>query len=54
MSNRSLMQRIRNAFGRIRSANRAAAAVETGHSPRPSDLERLGISVIAFSAINGH
>jgi hypothetical protein len=36
----------------IRSAGRAASAVESGRSPRPSDLERLGISVVAFSAVN--
>jgi hypothetical protein len=52
MSNRSLMQRIFGVMGRIRSASRAAAALESRRSPRPSDLERLGISLVAFGAIN--
>ncbi len=34
------------------SANRVAGAAESRRSPRPSDLERLGISVVAFNAIN--
>jgi hypothetical protein len=52
MSNRSLVRRILGLMGRIRSAGRAAAAVESRRSPSPSDLERLGISVVAFGAIN--
>ena len=50
------MERNRNLFSRILaalfSANRVASAVENHRSPRPSDLERLGISVVAFGAIN--
>jgi hypothetical protein len=52
MTDRSRINRFFAAIGRFRSAARAAAAVENGRSPSPSDLERLGISVIAFGAIN--
>ena len=34
------------------SANRVASAAENRRSPAPSDLERLGISAVAFGAIN--
>jgi hypothetical protein len=47
-----ISHRILGVAGAIRSAGRATSAVEGGRSPRPSDLERLGISVVAFSAIN--
>ena len=47
--NRNLLSRI---LGALFSANRVSSAVENHRSPRPSDLERLGISVVAFGAIN--
>jgi hypothetical protein len=50
------MERNRTLFSRILaalfSASRAASAVENHRSPPPSDLERLGISVVAFGVIN--
>jgi hypothetical protein len=54
MTSRSLVRRIASVVGRFRSATRVAAAAEAHRSPRPSDLERLGISVAAFAAINNH
>jgi hypothetical protein len=47
-----IFDRIVGAMRQIRSASRVSWAVESGRSPAPSDLERLGISVVAFGAIN--
>jgi hypothetical protein len=52
MNHRSLIGRIAGAIGRFRRAARVATAIENGRSPRPSDLERLGISAVAFGAIS--
>jgi hypothetical protein len=49
---RSFFSRVAGAFRTFGSANRVASAAEYGRSPAPSDLERLGISVVAFGAIN--
>jgi hypothetical protein len=35
----------------VASAQAAAAAVENGHRPLPSDLRRLGIDVAAFGSV---
>jgi hypothetical protein len=51
-STRSFFSHVARAFRTFGSANRVASAVEYGRSPAPSDLERLGISVVAFGAIN--
>ena len=51
-SNRSFFHRLIGALGSFGSAARAARAVGDRHSPAPIDLERLGISVVAFGAIN--
>ena len=51
-SNRSFFHRLIGALGSFGSAARAARAVGDRHSPAPTDLERLGISVVAFGAIN--
>jgi hypothetical protein len=48
----SIFDRILGAVRQLRSAARVAQAVEGRRSPAPSDLERLGISVVAFGAIN--
>jgi hypothetical protein len=45
-------RRLKDAFATFRSARRVASAVEARREPAPSDLERLGISVVAFGAIN--
>jgi len=50
--NRTLFQRMAGLWDAFRSAGHAADAVRRDRSPAPSDLERLGISVIAFGAIN--
>ena len=50
--NRTFLQRIADTWRALRSAGRAAEAVRGSRSPAPSDLERLGISVVAFGAIN--
>jgi hypothetical protein len=49
---RIFAQRIADAWGVLESAARAAAAVRGHRSPAPHDLERLGISAVAFGAIN--
>jgi hypothetical protein len=49
---RRFFSRFASAFRTFGSANRVASAVEYGRSPAPTDLERLGISVVAFGAIN--
>lgn len=50
--NRSLFRRLAEAFGMLGTAGRAAEAVRESRSPAPLDLQRLGISAIAFGAIN--
>ena len=49
---RRFFSRVAGALRTFGSANRVASAVEGGRVPAPSDLERLGISVVAFGAIN--
>ena len=48
---RSFFSRIAAAAG-LRQRQPRRIAVENHRSPAPSDLERLGISVVAFGAIN--
>ena len=49
---RTFLRRMAAAWDALRSANHAAGAVRSSRSPSPGDLERLGISVVAFGAIN--
>ena len=51
-STRRFLTHIGDVLDVFGSARRVANAVETRRSPAPSDLERLGISVVAFGAIN--
>ena len=52
-SNRSFFGRLFGAIGSFGAAVRAARSLDR-HSPTPTDIERVGISVVAFGAINGH
>ena len=48
---RTFLQRMAAAWDALRSANHAAEPSQQP-LPGPGDLERLGISVVAFGAIN--
>lgn len=52
MSNRSIVGRIARAFEVFGAANRVAHAWESGRTPAPRDLQRLGISAAAFGGIH--
>jgi hypothetical protein len=40
-------------FAQVRSASAIAAAVDSGRTPRPADLRRLGMDPHAFTSM-GH